>query len=172
MVNDDKIAGEKDCILVTGSSGFIGRRVVRNLLGSGYKNLRCFVRPSSNLEVLNKIIDEFSQASIEVVEGNLLSRKDCEKAFLDVAVVYHLAAGRGKKSYADAFLMYPIRLLSCIIVFPASSSCPIPLFLIFSSRFSLSIFITYPISSCIVCWLFVSLCSSTIPIVSIEKTRV
>ncbi len=40
------IASLKDCILVTGSNGFIGSKVVQELLEYGFANLRCFVRPS------------------------------------------------------------------------------------------------------------------------------
>jgi nucleoside-diphosphate-sugar epimerase len=43
-------------------------------------------------------------AQIEVVEGNLLSREDCNAATKDVAVIFHLAAGRGEKSFPDAFM--------------------------------------------------------------------
>ena len=37
-------------------------------------------------------------------KGNLLSRVDCETACRDVAVIFHLAAGTGEKSFPDAFL--------------------------------------------------------------------
>jgi nucleoside-diphosphate-sugar epimerase len=36
--------------------------------------------------------------------GNLLNREDCAAACTDVSIVFHLAAGRGEKSYADAYL--------------------------------------------------------------------
>jgi nucleoside-diphosphate-sugar epimerase len=36
--------------------------------------------------------------------GNLLSREDCNAATQDVAVIFHLAAGRGEKSFPDAFM--------------------------------------------------------------------
>jgi thioester reductase-like protein len=42
-------------MLITGSNGFIGTRLVEALLSRGFTNLRCFVRPSSNLENLHKI---------------------------------------------------------------------------------------------------------------------
>ena len=47
-MNRKFIASPKDCILVTGSNGFIGSKVVEKLLEYGFANLRCFVRPSSN----------------------------------------------------------------------------------------------------------------------------
>jgi nucleoside-diphosphate-sugar epimerase len=41
---------------------------------------------------------------IDLMRGNLLSRDDCDRATRDVAVIYHLAAGTGEKSFADAFM--------------------------------------------------------------------
>ncbi len=50
------------------------------------------------------MINLFDNAKIEVLEGNLLSRDDCRKATEGVSVIYHLAAGRGDKSYPNAYL--------------------------------------------------------------------
>ena len=92
-------------ILVTGAGGFIGAKVVEYLLGYGFRNLRCFARPSSNSVKLDALIDQNRErAKIEVLRGNLLSPEDCDAATKDVSVVYHLAAGRGEKLYADAFM--------------------------------------------------------------------
>jgi nucleoside-diphosphate-sugar epimerase len=41
---------------------------------------------------------------IEIIKGNLLSRVDCEAACKHVAVILHLAAGTGEKSFPDAFM--------------------------------------------------------------------
>src|ERR1700720_3917415 len=88
-------------ILVTGAGGFIGAKVVEYLLGYGFRNLRCFARPSSNSVKLDALIDQNRErAKIEVLRGNLLSPEDCDAATKDVSVVYHLAAGRGEKLYA------------------------------------------------------------------------
>jgi nucleoside-diphosphate-sugar epimerase len=93
-----------DKILVTGSNGFIGVRAVENLLARGFFNLRCFVRPSSKLEKLHKILARFPAAkAVEIVSGDLLSREDCARAAKDAAVVIHLAAGFDK-SFAGAFM--------------------------------------------------------------------
>ena len=93
-----------DKILVTGSNGFIGTRAVENLLQRGFFNLRCFVRPSSKLEKLKKILAQFPAAkNVEIVAGDLLSREDCKIAAKDVAVIVHLAAGFDK-SFAGAFM--------------------------------------------------------------------
>ena len=91
-------------ILVTGSNGFIGTRAVENLLSRGFFNLRCFVRPSSKLEKLKKILAQFPAAkNVEIVAGDLLAREDCRRAAADVAVIVHLAAGFDK-SFAGAFM--------------------------------------------------------------------
>lgn len=99
------IAGETDTLLVTGASGFIGVSVVSTLLAYGYRRIRCFVRPSGNRTRLDNAIREYPDArdSVEIVEGNLLSREDCRHAARGVAVVFHLAAGIDK-SFAGCFM--------------------------------------------------------------------
>jgi nucleoside-diphosphate-sugar epimerase len=97
-VNSDRsLIARTDPILVTGAAGFIGSRVVATLLERGFSNVRCFVRPSSDVRRLES-------AGVKVVMGNLLSRDDCAAACANAAVVLHLAAGRGEKSFPDAFM--------------------------------------------------------------------
>ena len=102
-MNPKYIASE-DRLLVTGSNGFIGAKVVDHLLAYGLTNLRCFVRPSSKLENLKKVLGHHSDAkTVELVSGDLLSREDCRKAAQGVSVIIHLAAGFDK-SFAGAFM--------------------------------------------------------------------
>jgi nucleoside-diphosphate-sugar epimerase len=96
------LIGADDPILVTGATGFIGSRLVQTLLDSGFRHVRCFARPSSDLSKLDAASGR--DARIEVVTGNLLSRADCLAATRDAAVVFHLAAGRGEKSFPDSFM--------------------------------------------------------------------
>lgn len=91
-------------ILVTGSNGFLGAKVVEILLQYGFANLRCFVRPSSRLDRLKETLNRFPTGkNVEVVSGDLLSPDDCRKAADEVSIIYHLAAGFDK-SFAGAFM--------------------------------------------------------------------
>jgi nucleoside-diphosphate-sugar epimerase len=104
MGSDAYIIAPDDLILVTGATGFIGQRVVRQLLDLGFRRLRCFVRPSAHparIKALSALCPDGER--IQVVRGNLLVRDDCTAAAEGVAVIFHLAAGRGEKSFPDAF---------------------------------------------------------------------
>jgi len=99
------VVGPDDPILITGAGGFIGSKVVEGLLDRGFRNLVCFARPSGKTARIEALLHRRPQgAQVKIVKGNLLSRQDCEAASKDVALVYHLAAGIGEKSYPDAFM--------------------------------------------------------------------
>jgi nucleoside-diphosphate-sugar epimerase len=100
----DKLIGQDDLILVTGAAGFIGLRVVHNLLDKGYHHIRCLIRPSSNAAEIINLIETRLYPGLHIYRGNLLSREDCREIVRDVAGVIHLAAGRGEKSVPDAFV--------------------------------------------------------------------
>lgn len=94
-----------DPILLTGGSGYIGRHVLTALLDYGFRDIRCFMRASSDATRITELQKKYSgKARIQVIKGNLLSRNDCLAATKDVAVVYHLAIGGGGRSYPDAYM--------------------------------------------------------------------
>jgi len=93
-----------ELILVTGAAGFIGLRVIRNLLERGYHQIRCLVRPSSAATELTELIGTGLFPGLHIFRGNLLSSEDCRVAVKNVTEVIHLAAGRGEKSVPDAFI--------------------------------------------------------------------
>lgn len=105
MERDDFIVGRDDLLLVTGATGFIGSRVVGCLLDLGFRNLRCFARPSREVASVEALGGHcLGGARVEIVRGDLLSREDCATATKGVTVIFHLAAGRDGKSFPDAFL--------------------------------------------------------------------
>lgn len=105
MKTSPPLAGVDRPVLVTGAAGFIGQRVVARLLVHGFTRIRCLVRPSGNPARMHSLLGlPPNDARVQVVEGNLLSRDDCRRIAEGVEIVYHLAAGRGEKSYPDAFL--------------------------------------------------------------------
>ena len=103
-MGSEYVVSTGDRIIVTGSSGFVGAKVVQTLIEYGFTNLGCFVRPLSRLEPLNKVLDRSSSwKDVELITGDLLSRDDCRKAAEGASVIYHLAAGI-EKSFAGAFM--------------------------------------------------------------------
>src|SRR5260370_15108820 len=90
MDKNNMIIGFDDPILITGSNGFIRSRVVETLLRSGFSNLRCLLRSSSNLTRLDAILATAQHVRAEVLQGNLLSREDCEKAAKESTEIFDL----------------------------------------------------------------------------------
>jgi uncharacterized protein YbjT (DUF2867 family) len=71
------------CILVIGSSGYIGSQLVPRLLEKGYR-VRCLIRDR------NRLAAYAWSSSIEVVEGDVLDAPSLDPAFQQVSVVYYL----------------------------------------------------------------------------------
>lgn len=105
MSTSELIIGPEDPILLTGASGFIGSKVVGVLKNRGFRNLRCLVRASSELQCFpNSASDGRTVHGVRFVEGDLLCPDACEAATRDISVIYHLAAGTGTKSFPDVFM--------------------------------------------------------------------
>jgi nucleoside-diphosphate-sugar epimerase len=104
-VNDRDIIDRDATILVTGAAGFVGVKVVQNLVRRGFRSVRCLVRPASDLNRLEAALAETDKlASVHIVRGDLVCRDNARAAAQGAAVVYHLAAGTGLKSHASAFM--------------------------------------------------------------------
>src|SRR5215469_14286039 len=57
-------------IVVTGGTGFLGKRVVRMLLEEGH-SVRCVVRPSSDVDALTGAIPAATVSRLEIVRVQL-----------------------------------------------------------------------------------------------------
>ena len=105
LIETPHIIQKSDPVLVTGAGGFIGSRVVNGLLKLDFEHIRCFVRSAQSARRIESLAKDGSFSSrIEIVTGNLLSPGDCVRAAKGAKVIFHLAAGRGEKSYPDAFM--------------------------------------------------------------------
>lgn len=102
---DNSIVGVDEPILLTGATGFIGAKVLQRLQEWGFRNIKCLVRHSSDLSQFYEALhSDCETRAVEFVKGNLLSKQDCNAVTQDVTVIYHLAAGTGTKSFADAYM--------------------------------------------------------------------
>jgi nucleoside-diphosphate-sugar epimerase len=81
-----------DTVLVTGSNGFIGAKVVERLLQRGRERVRCLVRTESRLDRLQAATASAAPDQVQVITGDLTNPADCARAVASVSVVYHLAA--------------------------------------------------------------------------------
>lgn len=104
MTRQEFIVDTDARILITGASGFIGINVVGNLLKRGFRNLRCFARPTAAVGKLEALGGQYGLETIQIMRGNLQSPEDCMAAAKGVDLIIHLAAGRGEKSFPDAFM--------------------------------------------------------------------
>lgn len=80
-------------ILITGSGGFLGARIVRSLLAAGQHDLRCQIREGRGVDKLHALARKLGEAQLEVVPCNLLSRQDTSKLVEGVELIIHAAAG-------------------------------------------------------------------------------
>ena len=103
LSENDYIINPKEKILITGAGGYVGSKVVDILFSYGFKNVRCLIRSVAKSINLINLKEKYGKDNLEVLEGNLLSKEDCEYAVKDTSVIYHLAAGVGK-SYPGCFL--------------------------------------------------------------------
>ncbi len=104
MCETGQVVSKDDLVLVTGGAGFIGSAVIASLLERGFRHIRCLVRPSTSPRKIAALSALASRDRLQLLRGNLLSPGDCLAAADGAKLVVHLAAGRGEKSYPDAYL--------------------------------------------------------------------
>lgn len=75
---------ENDVVLVTGATGFIGRRLAERLVNDGV-HVRFLVRD------IDKVAPEL-RAAAEIAVGDLADREALQRAVRDVTVIFHCAA--------------------------------------------------------------------------------
>jgi uncharacterized protein YbjT (DUF2867 family) len=81
-------------VLLTGSTGYIGRRLKHELLKDDSVNLRLFVRNKNS-------VSKEAKESLEVVEGDTFNTEALEKALEGIDVAYYLIHSLGSEDYKD-----------------------------------------------------------------------
>lgn len=84
----------KEKVLVTGGTGFLGKKLIAGLVAEGYP-VRVLARKLSNIEPLKKL-------SVEILFGDVADKGSLKPAFEGVDIVVHAAAGTsGRKKDCD-----------------------------------------------------------------------
>jgi len=81
-------------ILITGGTGFIGRHLIRELIGRGY-HCTCLVRAKSNVRELGEL------DNVELVYGDIVDKQSLRTSMREVQVIYHLAGQVGDWGVPD-----------------------------------------------------------------------
>lgn len=79
-------------IALTGSTGFLGRRVVQRLVDDGV-DVRCLVRASSDTGPLKEHVGENGWRHVDIVRAELLDFEACRNALEGCEILLHVAAG-------------------------------------------------------------------------------
>lgn len=79
-------------VLLTGATGFLGRRVLRRLLAEGF-SVRCAIRESSDLSALREFVGADAWPKVEIVRVDLSRAVECVASAKDCEIVFHVAAG-------------------------------------------------------------------------------
>ncbi|HVY65233.1 MAG TPA: hopanoid-associated sugar epimerase [Gammaproteobacteria bacterium] len=103
--------------LVTGANGFLGAAVVRALLAAG-EPVRAFVRPGSDRRNLAGL-------TVEIAEGDLVSRASLDPAVRGCTGVYHVAADY-RLWVADPKPMYRTNVEGSVNVLDAAAAAGVP----------------------------------------------
>ena len=83
------MASKKRTVTVTGATGFVGRHLVAQLMREGEFNVRCLVRPASDVSFLGEV-----SASLRFVYGDIMRPQSLEAAFEGAWGVVNLAGYR------------------------------------------------------------------------------
>lgn len=79
-------------VLVTGATGFLGKRLVRSLVRDGH-SVRCLVRGTSDVATLHDFVGHEFVSQVEVATGDLMDNEMTRTSLHSCDVVYHCAAG-------------------------------------------------------------------------------
>ncbi len=99
-------------VLVTGATGFLGKRLVRSLVRDGI-HVRCLVRDNSDVASLQSFLSPEQASLLEIQNGEMTDTASLQKALAECDVVYHCAASmKGTLATMLRENVEPVRLLA------------------------------------------------------------
>lgn len=81
-------------ILVSGVTGFLGKRLIRKLVELGHKEIRCLVRPGTPYDLFDRLLVDMPQVHLEVFPASFTDTMALKHAVQGVDIVYHAAASK------------------------------------------------------------------------------
>ncbi|WP_290659926.1 NAD(P)-dependent oxidoreductase [Aquabacterium sp.] len=89
-------------VLITGSGGFLGKRIAESILRRGAEELRLHFRQKPPQGMIEGLRQQFPNALIEVAQANLLARDSLQALVAGTDCIVHAAAGM-RGAAADMF---------------------------------------------------------------------
>ncbi|HVF46121.1 MAG TPA: NAD-dependent epimerase/dehydratase family protein [Pyrinomonadaceae bacterium] len=123
MAKTKSLTKNEKRILITGGTGFLGTHIVRQLLGTGEKNLKVMA---------SRVPEWMKDAGIKAVEGSVTDRDDVAKACKNVSAIFHLA-GKVSRDNADAVAMNRIHLEGTRLLCEAATEAGVSTMILASS---------------------------------------
>lgn len=80
-------------VLLTGSTGYIGRRLKQKLLNDENIELSLLVRNKKSVSSLNK--------NIKIIEGDTFNKDSLREALKDIKIAYYLIHSLSNENYKD-----------------------------------------------------------------------
>jgi dihydroflavonol-4-reductase len=120
---------EKQRILITGGTGFLGAHVVRNFLAAGEKNLKVMA---------SRVPEWMKDAGVKAVEGSVTDRDAVAKACKHVSAIFHLA-GKVSRDNDDAMSMNNVHLAGTRILCEAAKEHGIGTIILASSSGTIAV---------------------------------
>ncbi|MBK8497704.1 MAG: SDR family oxidoreductase [Flavobacteriales bacterium] len=118
-------------ILVTGGSGFIGSHVCDALIAAGHR-VRCLDNFATSKRA--NVAHLEADPRFELVEGDIRSQADCERAVQGMQIVVHLAAlGSVPRSIADPITSHEVNLGGFLNMLQTAQKAGVPRFVFASS---------------------------------------
>ena len=120
---------EKNKILITGGTGFLGTHIVRQMIDTGEKNLRVMA---------SHVPEWMRDAGVEACEGSVTNTDDVARAVKNVSAIFHLA-GKVSRDNSDATAMNRVHLEGTRLLCEAAVGAGVSTMLLASSSGTIAV---------------------------------